>query len=68
MTETQWTGDVEAKPAPDPLRLVQAFINTIDLESGADRLAAADDAVPWLVEHGLRRCGRPLAPTAGWRW
>ena len=53
VTETRWTGDVEAKPAPDPLRRVQAFINTVDLESGADRLAMADDAVPWLVEHGL---------------
>ena len=49
----EWTGDVEAKPAPDPLRRVQAFINTLDLESGRDRLARVDDARPWLVENGF---------------
>jgi predicted RNA-binding Zn ribbon-like protein len=58
MTSTQWLGDIEAKPAPEPLRRVQAFINTIDLESGRDRLANAEDARPWLVENGL------LAPAA----
>ena len=46
MTSTQWLGDIEAKPAPEPLRRVQAFINTIDLESGRDRLANAEDARP----------------------
>jgi predicted RNA-binding Zn ribbon-like protein len=53
MPSTQWTGDIETKPAPEPLRRVQAFVNTIDLESGQDRLANADDARPWLVENGL---------------
>ena len=43
----------EAKPAPGPLRRVQALINTIDRESGQDRLATADDARPWLVANGL---------------
>ncbi len=49
----QWLGDIEAKPAPDPLRRVQAFINTIDNESGQDRLATARDATPWLARNGL---------------
>ncbi|TPG33711.1 CGNR zinc finger domain-containing protein [Mycolicibacterium hodleri] len=62
MTSTQWLGDIEAKPAPGPLRLIQAFINTIDLESGQDRLANADDARPWLVENGLLAPGS--VPTA----
>ncbi|MCW2516655.1 MAG: RNA-binding protein [Mycobacterium sp.] len=53
MTSTQWAGDIEAKPAPDPLRRVQAFINTVDMESGQDRLAAADDARPWLIDNEL---------------
>ena len=53
MTPTQWSGDIENKPAPDPLRRVQAFINTIDMESGQDRLASVDDARPWLVDNGL---------------
>jgi CGNR zinc finger protein/putative stress-induced transcription regulator len=54
----QWLGDIEAKPAPEPLRRIQAYINTLDRESGQDRLASARDAQPWLVENGL------LAPDA----
>mgnify|MGYP000862341772 CR=1 FL=1 len=48
-----WLGDAEAKPAPEPLTRIQALINTVDLESGADRLAEPADARPWLVAHGL---------------
>ncbi len=50
---TQWLGDIEAKPAPAALRRIQAFINTIDRESGQDRLADADDAAPWLIDNHL---------------
>jgi predicted RNA-binding Zn ribbon-like protein len=50
--------DPESKPAPEPLRRVQSLINTIDLESGRDRLATAREAGPWLVSNGL------LAPDA----
>jgi predicted RNA-binding Zn ribbon-like protein len=59
MTEvsSHWLGDheseQESKPAPDPLRPVQALINTLDLESGHDRLSQNADAAPWLVGHGL---------------
>jgi predicted RNA-binding Zn ribbon-like protein len=61
-TSTQWLGDTESKPAPGPLRHVQAFINTIDLESGQDRLGAAEDARPWLVDnHLLAPDGPPSA-------
>ena len=48
-----WLGDAEAKPAPEPLTRVQALVNTVDLESGTDRLADAADAVPWLRSQGL---------------
>lgn len=48
-----WLGDAEAKPAPEPLTRVQALINTMDLESGTDRLAGAADAGPWLRSQGL---------------
>jgi predicted RNA-binding Zn ribbon-like protein len=58
LASPQWLGDTEAKPAPEPLRRVQALINTVDLESGADRLADPADARPWLVENRL------LAPKA----
>jgi predicted RNA-binding Zn ribbon-like protein len=44
---------LESKPAPEPLRRVQSLINTIDWESGRDRLASAGEAVPWLVANGL---------------
>src|SRR3978361_1182524 len=53
LPSAQWLGDIEAKPAPDPLRRVQAFINTIDRESGQDRLATVRDAQPWLAANGL---------------
>lgn len=53
MPQAPWLGDAEAKPAPEPLTRIQALINTLDLESGADRLAQADDAEPWLRAHGL---------------
>jgi predicted RNA-binding Zn ribbon-like protein len=48
-----WPGDQEGKPAPGPLRRVQALVNTIDRESGQDRLAAVADAASWLVDNGL---------------
>jgi predicted RNA-binding Zn ribbon-like protein len=50
---TTWLGDIETKPAPGALRRVQGLINTIDRESGQDRLANVDDARPWLVANGL---------------
>ncbi len=62
MTSTQWLGDIEAKPAPGPLRVIQAFINTIDLESAQDRLASIDDARPWLVVNGLLAAGATPSP------
>ncbi len=62
MTSTPWLGDVEAKPAPGPLRVIQALINTIDLESGQDRLASVDDARPWLVDNGLLAAGATPSP------
>lgn len=58
---THWLGDDESKPAPGPLRRVQALINTIDRESGRDRLARADDAEPWLVGNELIGAGERVA-------
>lgn len=59
-TSEQWLGDTEAKPAPEPLRRVQAFINTIDRESGQDRLRTIEDARPWLVANDLLDPDAPL--------
>jgi predicted RNA-binding Zn ribbon-like protein len=55
---TRWLGDDESKPAPEPLLLVQALVNTVELPDGADRLADPVDARPWLVDNSL------LAPRA----
>jgi predicted RNA-binding Zn ribbon-like protein len=54
----EWLEDAESKPAPQPLRRIQRLINTAERETGRDRLATTEDAVPWLVENGL------LAPGA----
>jgi predicted RNA-binding Zn ribbon-like protein len=40
-------------PAPPPLDLVEAYINTFDLETGSDELASADGLRGWLLEHRL---------------
>ncbi|MCU1694564.1 MAG: RNA-binding protein [Mycobacterium sp.] len=49
----KWLDDDEKKPAPEPLRRVQSLINTLDRESGLDRLAVAGDAAPWMAANGL---------------
>jgi predicted RNA-binding Zn ribbon-like protein len=59
---TKWLGDAEAKPAPEPLIRIQALVNTVDLESGLDRLADPTDARPWLVANDLLAPSATLAP------
>lgn len=39
--------------APEPLRLVQRFVNTFDKDHGREWLATADDLVRWFEEAGL---------------
>jgi predicted RNA-binding Zn ribbon-like protein len=46
-------GDIETKPAPGALARVQALINTLDRESGADVLADPASARQWLMANGL---------------
>lgn len=58
---TGWPGDAEAKPAPQPLTRIQGLINTIDLESGIDRLADAAYAAPWLQANGIVPAGGTLS-------
>ena len=54
MTLPSWASHLEDKLAPPPLLLVQAFVNTLDLEGGTDMLAHADEAGAWLTAAGLR--------------
>jgi len=56
MTLPAWVPAPEQKPAPEPLLLVQAFVNTRDLDLGTDLLADPEQADRW-----LHRCGL-LAP------
>jgi predicted RNA-binding Zn ribbon-like protein len=42
-----------AKTAPQPLYLVQRFVNSIDLESGEDELETPEALGGWLSERGL---------------
>ncbi|HYJ54926.1 MAG TPA: CGNR zinc finger domain-containing protein [Mycobacterium sp.] len=53
-----WPGDDEPKPAPPPLRRIQALVNTVERPDGADRLVDPGDARPWLIDNDL------LAPSA----
>jgi len=49
-----WYPDAnERKPAPMPLLLVQAFVNTIELEAQTDVLAEEGAARAWFVAAGL---------------
>jgi predicted RNA-binding Zn ribbon-like protein len=41
------------KTAPEPLRQLQRFVNSIDLESGEDELTSPEALRSWLVERGL---------------
>jgi predicted RNA-binding Zn ribbon-like protein len=41
------------RQAPEPLRLVQEFVNTLDVESGRDELARRWGLEEWLLERGL---------------
>lgn len=53
MPVTDPFGNTEEKPAPDALGLVQALINTWDIETGADLLGETASAQQWLSDNGL---------------
>jgi predicted RNA-binding Zn ribbon-like protein len=53
MTLPAWAPAIEDKPAPEPLLLVQSFVNTVDRDLGTDELADPDTARAWLVLAGL---------------
>jgi predicted RNA-binding Zn ribbon-like protein len=59
-----WVPGDEVKPAPLPLLLVQAFVNTWEGDSGLDLLADASAARPWLADTGLLTGTAALDATA----
>jgi predicted RNA-binding Zn ribbon-like protein len=58
MTLPSWASHLEQKLAPPPLLLVQAFVDTLDLDLHTDVLAHADEARAWLADAGLRDPGQ----------
>jgi len=46
-------GSTPEKTAPQPLELVQRFVNSVDLESGEDELTDPGALRGWLTERGL---------------
>lgn len=52
----------DRSPAPQPLRLVQAFVNTLDIENGVEELTSAAAVEETLVRLGALPAGEgPLA-------
>jgi predicted RNA-binding Zn ribbon-like protein len=53
---------IPSKTAPQPLYLVQRFVNSADLESGEDELDSPDALRRWLSERDLLDVGERLGP------
>jgi predicted RNA-binding Zn ribbon-like protein len=49
-----------AKTAPEPLYLVQRFVNSLDVESGEDELASPEALRAWFAERGLMDPDEPV--------
>jgi predicted RNA-binding Zn ribbon-like protein len=52
----------DRSPAPGPLRLVQRFVNTVDLEDGTEELPDAAGLRDWLVAASLLDRGATVGP------
>ncbi len=52
-TQGSSSGPAERTPAPGDLAVVQAFVNTNDVEGGGERLGDPDALASWLAETGL---------------
>lgn len=59
MTLPSWASHLLHKLAPSPLLLVQAYVNTLDLDLHTDMLAHADEAHAWLADADLRDLAQP---------
>lgn len=46
---------MSSQDAPGELELVRAFVNTLDVEDGADELSGPEALADWLRSHGLMR-------------
>ena len=50
-----------SKKAPEPLNLVQDYVNSVDLEEGREDFASPEGLRDWLVERQLMRAGEPVS-------
>jgi predicted RNA-binding Zn ribbon-like protein len=64
MTLPSWVAHLDQKAAPEPLLLVQAFVDTLDLDLGTDMLARAGEARAWLADAGLIDAGLSEIPAS----
>lgn len=51
------------KPAPEPLHLVQRFVNSVDLEAGEEELASPEALRAWLAERDLMGAREAVSAT-----
>ena len=71
MTLPSWASHLQHKLAPPPLLLVQAYVNTLDLDLHTDMLAHADEAQAWLADVLARIAEHPahkLDELLPWNW
>lgn len=54
------TESADRAPAPEPLRLVERFVNTVDFEERTEELADAAALGAWLDAAGLLAAGAPV--------
>lgn len=57
----------DREPAPEPLRLVQAFVNTVDVENGVEELTGPAELHDVLVRIGALEEGPPALTAADLR-
>jgi predicted RNA-binding Zn ribbon-like protein len=62
MALPSWVASDEDKPAPMPLLLVQAFVNTWDVDKDTDLLLKSDSAGAWMREAELIGPATTLSP------
>jgi predicted RNA-binding Zn ribbon-like protein len=55
-----WVPEIETKPAPGDLLLLQAFVNTFEADTGIDLLTESASANRWLRDSGLVATGTDL--------
>jgi len=55
------TSHESSKPAPEPLALVQRFVNSLDLDDQDEELTTADALREWLAQRGLMSHEEPVS-------